>query len=287
VLGSPGVVDTQTFWGGVERAQKYNPILGKLKDVGREVAAEEGVPFADIHDVMAEVMAKAKAKYGKAYPLAGQDDGVHPDENGHLVMAHVFLKALGCDGDIGQITMDLRSGKATASAGHRVLSCSGGSVTVESSKYPFCFYGEPSSPHSPKGILEFLPFNEELNRFKLVVKGAPATSRVRVTWGEVSKEFSGADVERGINLAAEFYDNPFSAQFLKVEEAVKMQQDYETPLVKQLMHSMTALEPLVPEEKASFDAIEAAGMRKARLLFDVAAGRVTPVTHSIKVELVK
>jgi lysophospholipase L1-like esterase len=253
VLGSPGVVDTQTFWAGEERAQKYNPILSKLKDVAREVAAEEGVTFADIHDAMADVMVKAKAKYGKAYPLAGQADGVHPDENGHLVMAHVFLKALGC----------------------------------ESSKYPFCFYGEPSSPHSPKGILEFLPFNQELNRFTLVAKSASAASRVRVTWGDVSKEFAGADLERGINLAAEFYDNPFSAQFLKVEEAVKMQQDYETPLVKELMHKMNLLEPLVPEEKGAFDAIEAAGMRKARLLFDAAAGRVTPVTHSIKVEVVK
>src|SRR3954468_22010393 len=27
VLGSPGVVDTQTFWGGAEVAAKYNPIL--------------------------------------------------------------------------------------------------------------------------------------------------------------------------------------------------------------------------------------------------------------------
>ena len=76
-------------------------------------------------------------------------------------------------------------------------------------------------------------------------------------------------------------------QFLKVEEAVKMQQDYETLLVKELMHKMNALEPLVPEEKASFDAIEAVGMHKARLLFDATAGRVTPVTHTIKVELVK
>jgi lysophospholipase L1-like esterase len=287
VLGSPGVVDTQTFWAGEERAQKYNPILSKLKDVAREVAAEEGVTFADIHDAMADVMVKAKAKYGKAYPLAGQADGVHPDENGHLVMAHVFLKALGCDGEIGRITMDLASGKATATAGHKVLSCQNGSVTIESSKYPFCFYGEPSSPHSPKGILEFLPFNQELNRFTLVAKSASAASRVRVTWGDVSKEFAGADLERGINLAAEFYDNPFSAQFLKVEEAVKMQQDYETPLVKELMHKMNLLEPLVPEEKGAFDAIEAAGMRKARLLFDAAAGRVTPVTHSIKVEVVK
>ena len=52
---------------------------------------------------MEDVMTKAKAKYGKQYALAGEADGVHPDENGHLVMAYAFLKALGCDGDIGTI----------------------------------------------------------------------------------------------------------------------------------------------------------------------------------------
>src|SRR5215218_4790180 len=83
VLGSPGVVDSQTFWGGVDVAAKYNPILAKERDVAREVAAEEGVAFANVHDPMMDVMTRAKAKYGKAYALAGHDDGVHPDENGH------------------------------------------------------------------------------------------------------------------------------------------------------------------------------------------------------------
>ncbi len=34
-------------------------------------------------------------------PRSGQfgRDGVHPDRNGHLVMAYAFLKALGCDGN--------------------------------------------------------------------------------------------------------------------------------------------------------------------------------------------
>jgi hypothetical protein len=286
VLGSPGVVDTQTFWGGTEQAAKYNPILAHERDIAREVAAAEGVVFANVHDAMAEVMAKAKAKYGKQYALAGAADGVHPDENGHLVMAYVFLKALGCDGDIGTIAVDLAAGTARASAGHKVLSCSGGSVEVESSRYPFCFFGEPSSPTSPKGILEFLPFNEDLNRFKLIVRGAGG-ARVKVTWGGVSKEFAGADVEKGINLAAEFPDNPFSAQFLKVEEAVKAQQNYETPLVKRLMHELAEFESLVPEEKAAMEAIKATGMRKARDLFDRSAREVQPVKHTITVELVK
>ena len=67
---------------------------------------EEGVVFANVLDPMIDVMTKAKAKYGHDYHLAG-GDGVHPDRNGHLVMAYAFLKALGCDGNIGSITVDL------------------------------------------------------------------------------------------------------------------------------------------------------------------------------------
>jgi lysophospholipase L1-like esterase len=286
VLGSPGVVDTQTFWGGVETAAKYNPILANERDIARQVAADEGVVFANVHDPMASVMAKAKAKFGPQYALAGQEDGVHPDENGHLVMAHAFLKALGCDGNIGTITVDLAGNAAQAIDGHRVVSYRNGAVEVESSRYPFCFYGDPASPHSPKGILEFLPFNEELNRFKLVVNGAGAKT-VRVTWGNVSKEFSGAAAQRGINLAAEFMDNPFSAQFSKVEELVKAQQNYETPLVKRVMHELAEFEGIVPEEKAAMEQVKATGMRKARELFDKAAAEVKPVRHTIRVEIVK
>lgn len=287
VLGSPGVVDSETFWGGKDAAVKYNPVLAKERDIAREVAAAEGVAFANIHDPMMDVMVKAKAKYGNKYALAGLEDGVHPDENGHLVMAYVFLKALGCDGDIGTIGIDLAKNQATASEGHRVVSSSYGTVEIESSRYPFCFFGDPASPKSPRGILEFLPFNEDLNRFKLVVRGAQNASKVRVTWGTATREFPAGDAERGINLAAEFLDNPFSAQFLKVEQAVKAQQDFETPLVKRLMHELAEFETLVPEEKAKMEEIKSFGMKKAKVMFDHAAAAVTPVRHTIKVEMVK
>jgi hypothetical protein len=250
------------------------------------VAAQEGVVFADIHDAMMDVMTKAKAKYGKKYALAGADDGVHPDENGHLVMAYVFLKALGCDGNIGTITYDAASDQAQTSEGHRLIACRNGKIQLESTRYPFCFFGEPSSPRSTKGILEFLPFNEDLNRFKLVVKGATG-GRVKVTWGEVSREFSGVEAERGINLAAAFMDNPFSAQFLKVEEAVKNQQNYETPLVKRVMHELAEFQSIIPEEKATMEQIKHTGMRKAKNLFEQAAKEVVPVRHTIRVEIIR
>ncbi len=75
-------------------------------------------------------MTRAKAKFGQKYALAGQDDGVHPDENGHLVMAWQMLKALGVDGNIGTINVDL-NGSASATEGHKVLSYKNNVIEIE------------------------------------------------------------------------------------------------------------------------------------------------------------
>jgi len=33
-------------------------------------------------------------------------------------------------------------------------------VEVESTKYPFCFYGDPKTPDATTGVIEFFPFND-------------------------------------------------------------------------------------------------------------------------------
>ena len=81
-----------------------------LAEIDRKLAADAGMPFADVHDPIIEVMKKAKAANGETYHVCG-GDGVHPDNNGQLVMAYAFLKGLGLDGQIGTITVDA-AGKA-------------------------------------------------------------------------------------------------------------------------------------------------------------------------------
>src|SRR5262249_3288161 len=159
-----------------------------------------GVAFADVHATMLDVMTKAKAKYGEDYPLAGKD-GVHPSPNGHLVMAYAFLKALGCDGNIGTITVDLAANKADATDGHKILSTKDGLVEIESSRYPFCVAGDPKDPEATAGIVEFFPFHQDLNRLMLVVTN-PGAEKIKVTWGGATREYSAADAAKGINLAA-------------------------------------------------------------------------------------
>ena len=285
VIGSPGLVDTDTFDripGRNFTATNYNHTLADFARIAREVATDQGVGYADVYTSMAAVMKATKAKYGPAYHVAGAD-GIHPAANGHLVMAFAFLKALGCSGDIGTITWDAKTGAATATAGHRVLAVSNGMVEIESTRFPFCFYGNPADPDSTQGVLEFLPFNEDLNRFRLVVKNGRAT-RLKVTWGRGSKIFGANQLAQGINLAAEFMDNPFAEPFATVDKAVREQQAFETPAVKNILHNLPEWSGLLPEEKAALEQLKTATLRKAEALSQASHSAIVPVRHLIQIE---
>jgi lysophospholipase L1-like esterase len=285
VLGSPGAVDSDTFHRSPDQAAIYNNTLGALRDIDREIAQNEGVAFADVHQAMMTVMAKAKAKYGNAYPFAG-DDGVHPGPNGHLVMAYALLKALGADGNIGTISVDLAAKKAQASDGHKIVSFDGSAVTIESARYPFCFYGDANGI-STRGIVDLLPFNDELNRFMLIITN-PGADRVKVIWGEQSKEFSAADLAKGINLAAEFIDdNPFRKPFADVEQAIRAKQAQETNLIKNLYFPLNQQAPALSDVSDAIAKIDAAIDTKIAAAATQDRDAAQPVTHTITIEPVK
>jgi hypothetical protein len=282
VVGSPGCLEVDyAFDGDRARALMYNRTLAGLRDIARSVAEEEGVTFANVHDPMLEVMAKAKAVYGKEYRFTL--DGGHPEPNGHLVMAYAFLRALGCDGNIGTITVDLAAGKAEATQGHKVLSCNDGSVAIESSRYPFCFCVDPAKAEATRAVLEFLPFNEKLNRFRLVVRGIPG-KRVKLTWGRAAAEFSAVQLTRGINLAAEFLDNPFCEPFRKVQDQVAAQQLAEVALVKEHLNSLGVLREIAAQERDAIERLTAVLVKRDRDYREAPAALVKPVRHVLKIE---
>ena len=118
----------------------------------------------------------------------------------------------------------------------------------------------------------------------LVVKGGRVKGP-KVTWGKRRRSLPAAELAKGINLAAEFIDNPFS----EVQEggaAYRQQQDFETPLVK-MMHELPEYEGMAPEEKAAFDHVREKLVAKDRMLRDASAEAVKPVRHVIKMEVVK
>ncbi len=283
VGGSPGCVDTYYYQHRATTPEVYNATLTALGAISKEVVAKEGGVFADVNTAMNEAMKKAKAGDGEKFIFSGAD-GVHPQGAGHLVMAGTFLKALGFDGAIGTITVDLAANMATGTPGQKVLSCANGAVELESTVYPFCFSGDPAAPPgmTTLSVLKYYPFNDELNRYVLVVTGLKGAG-AKVTWGASTKTFTKEQLEKGVNLAAEFLQNPFADAFTKVDAAVHEQQALETTLVKGFMHNLGDFKKTLPDQGANIDQLVQAALAKDKALFDAAQAAVVPVKHTITI----
>lgn len=285
IVGSPGVVDSRTFINARKAvdAKTYNTTLAQLRDEAQTVAKETESVFANVFDPMHSAMDAAEAKYpANDYHVAGRD-GIHPAANGHLVMAYAFLKAMGFDGNVGEFTLDLSTGKADASKGHKVLSSDKTNLKIESSVYPFCFQGDRGKVNSTTNLLEFVPFNQDLNRLTLKVAGASAP-KYKITWGEESKVYTSAELAKGVNLAAEFLNNPFSQPFADVESKIREQQNFETPTYKGLLRTIGTSRTNLPEAEAQFDAVVEAIRKHDQQLFVAARESLKPVTHTITIE---
>ena len=287
IVGSPGAVDSKTFRGGGEAAKVYNATLSKLGEIAQKIAESNEMPFANVHDPMMAAMEKAKAVLGEKYDVCG-GDGVHPNANGHLVMAYAYLKAMGVDGSIGTITVDMK-GAATATDGHKVLSAADGKVELESTKYPFCFFGDEKSPGGTRSILPYVPFNQELNRFLLIVKNLDG-DKAKVTWGNESKSFSRQDLESGINLADQFINNPFSEPFRKLDGLIAAKQNYETPMIKEVIHNFGVAERLLGEKEGEESALEPLRKKlydKYEKLHEAVRAGMVPVKHTLTIAVEK
>jgi lysophospholipase L1-like esterase len=276
VLGSPGCVGRTPRWASDTNVPPLtlNQNLCQLRNLDLEIAAQEQIRFADVFWPMLVAEYTARQKFGADYAVPGKD-GVHPDWSGHLIMAYAFLKALGLDGDLGTFTVDLASSKATATAGHQVDGFANHTVTITSRRYPFCATGAPDRDNSIRSAMTLVPFNAELNRLTLVVKGGSAANYA-VTWGNETRSYSAAQLAGGVNLADDFVVNPFSPAFNKVDAAVAAKQKYETRQIKELFHG--------PEGQADADATAALTEKVRQPLAEAIPAAFVPVTHTIRIE---
>jgi hypothetical protein len=276
IQGSAGTVGKMPPW--VQRASgtvnDLNLSLLEFRNIDVKLAEAEQVAFADVFVPMLVGGFNARQKYGADYMISGKD-GVHPGWAGQLLMACAFLKAMGLDGDIGTVTVDLAAGTATASTGHRVLSARRNEVQLQSTRYPYCAAGEPDNDSSIRSGMTLVPFNEELNRFMLVVRNA-TSARYRVTWGNTAKSYTAEDLKKGINLAADFQVNPFSEAFNRVDNAVAKKQAYETRQIKSLFHG--------EEGRADMEMTAALTEKTREPMARAIHLAFTPVRHTIRIE---
>lgn len=274
ILGSPGIIDSVPHW--VKQAkgtqQDLNLALSKFRNITLEVAKAEHAGFADVYQPMLLADLAAKQKFGPDFKVAGKD-GVHPGWAGQVIMARAFLRAMGIDGDIGTITWDAASQKATASAGHEVISSAGGRLSLRSAKLPFSpGPGDAGTDDSIRTGLALVPFDDELNRFVLKIT-SPESSAYSVTWGAVSKTYTASELGAGISLAKDFHQNPLVPAFNAIWNAIAAKQDYETRQIKMLVHG--------PEGEADMDATFALTEKTRARLVEAVRTACKPVEHEL------
>ena len=272
VVGSPGSVGKVPSWvrDAGPTVDVLNENLLQIRNLAATVARDRGTAFADVFQPMVAADLQARARYGTNFAVPGKD-GVHPDWAGQLIMAYAFLEGLGVSGDLGSISIDLKRGTARGRNGHDVLRSEPGQATIRSTRYPFCADpADPSKDNAVRSGMQWVPFQPRFNRLTLRVTGVESARSYRVTWGDASRSYSGADLRRGINLADDFAVNPFTPAFKQVDEAVAAKQAYETKQIKGEFHGAagkadmeaTALRteaeraPLVAAIKAAFRPVE-------------------------------
>lgn len=278
VVGSPGCSGKLATWvkSRVGTLEEHNQHLCALRDIAMEVAEEQGTGFADVFWPMYQANVSAPGRYpgdgSKPYELAGRD-GIHPDWAGHAIMAYAYLRALGLDGDLGTIEVNLASDTAEASGGHEVVALQEGNLRLKSSRYPFCAPGPADRDDSVRSGMTFVPFDEHLNRLTLKVLGVPGLATV--TWGGHSRTYTSQQLQAGVNLASEFPQNPFCDAFARVQDAVVKKQEFETRQVKQVFHGR--------EGKADMEKAVATTERQREPLVKGIQAAFRPVDHAIQI----
>ena len=280
VLGSSGTIHSVPSWVKSAKGtwETLNLALLNFRNINIEVAQAEQVAFADVYWPMLVKGHEARARYGEGFKLEGAD-GVHPGWAGHVMMATAFLEGLGLRGDVGQINVDLATGKATAREGQRVVKFEQGVVSLRSFRLPFSFEpGDVSKDGSIAAGVALADFQKKLNRLTLKVTGAK-TAQVKVTWGDASKLFTAAQLAKGVNLAAEFPQNPTSPAFAKIWKAVEEKQAYETKQIKTLFRS--------PEAKKDMEAVVKSSELEHAKLVEALKVAYAPAETSLAIEEVR
>jgi len=117
------------------------------------------------------------------------------------------------------------------------------------------------------------------------VKGLDA-AKAKVTWGGGSKSFTREELEKGINLADHFFENPFSDTFRKLDGMVWTKQNFETTMIKTVINGIPRLVDTMGKDKgleASTEALRKQYLETHEKLCVSLHTAILPLKHAIAV----
>lgn len=174
----------------------YNGMLARMADGVIQMGDELAIPVIDLFHPMLEVQRQAKERE-PAFTMI--PDSVHPDPVGHLVMAYLALQRIDAPRVVGEITVDEGRAEASGGASASAVKARYGGTELDLDLQFLPFYVPPEA----RAALELVPFQNELNRFRL---RADVGMAVADTWvvsvdGATAGTFTPEELAAGVDLA--------------------------------------------------------------------------------------
>lgn len=185
-----------------------NETIKRIVEYQKESAAKNNWEFTDLNAPMVALNQQNQQK-DPAFTLCGSDR-IHPDNDGHMVMAYLFLKA---QGFVGKEVADMEI-NANKKQAVKAENCTISNIKKNGKDLSFDYLAE-ALPYPLDTIargwgqrkgqaeaLKVIPFMDEMNREVLKVTGLKGDYKLLIDEEEIGT-WSGDDLAKGINLAAE------------------------------------------------------------------------------------
>jgi lysophospholipase L1-like esterase len=226
-IDSIGLITSSLYDQMIDPSARENIMLygvGKndlIRRMSREVidveAAQHNLARIDFNTPMDELNRRQQI-LDPAFSIIGSDR-VHPGASGHMVMAYLFLKAQSLEGAVAQVEVDTERREFSS-----VFNSSVKELEVKKGQGLRFNYRANSLPFPPilyQPVDDLIPFDQEFNQERLIVKGLRA-GRYALKMDEVLLGcFTANEWMSGINLA-QFEDAP---QVRQAQEVWQMCQE--------------------------------------------------------------
>ena len=185
-----------------------NETIKRIVEYQKESAAKNGWEFSDLNAPMVALNQQFQQK-DPAFTLCGSDR-IHPDNDGHMVMAYLFLKAQGFVGkDVANMEINANKKEAV-----KAENCTVSNIKKIGNELSFDYLAEAlpypldtiargwGQKKSQAEVTKVVPFMEDMNREMLKVSGLKGNYKLLIDDEEIGT-WSAGELAKGINLAAE------------------------------------------------------------------------------------
>lgn len=206
--------------------------LGEVVDHQQASARKNGWGWVDFYHPMRTMNQQMQAK-DSTFSLT-PNDRIHPDNDGHMVMAYIFLKSQGlANTPVATVQVDAASKQVKQAVNCKISNVMGNNTGIsfgylaQSLPYPIDTIPRAwGNHHAQSEALKLIPFTKEFNEEMLKVEGLKAGRYDLMMDGETVGTYDAADFAAGINLA-ENTRTPEYQQAIQIRELNEERWDIE------------------------------------------------------------